>query len=345
MQIKKSKYSIVGYLAILLYLLIHLYTLDLFPLPWYDETYMASIGKAFLETGEFTKTLAYYTDEPKVDLRYGPAYFLVTALVFKFLGVGIFQYRLISLFSGFITIWLTYQLFKQQTGKKNIGYALVIFLSLDSFYFRCMHEGRMDLMASAFMLAASLLILKSLNTEKKKNLIKRFALAGALTALGLLTSPRVGYPLPFIALYLLYYFLRNRPQQLAVSLFSFLIPLFFLYSAWIFYAFGGYLNFIDFYQENLGYTRLNGYPFYFPKQQIPLLVISFLVTLLGIVRLRKAFFSPIIIWSLLHIAAFYIIVYDNGPYASLIFPYLYILLFCHIEEGFLKKIKSRYTPI
>ncbi len=340
MKIKKSKYSIVGYLAILLYLLTHLGTLTLFPLPWYDETYMASIGKAFLETGKFTKTLAYYTDVPKVDLRYGPLYFFVVAPVFKFLGFGIFQYRLISLVFGFVTLWLTFKIYYAEEKNKINANAIVIFLALDSFYFRCMHEGRMDLMASGFMLSASIMLLSVLRTTDKKKVVIKLIFAGVLSALALLTSPRLGYSLPFIGIYLLIHFLRYKPRYTLVGAFSFIIPLFLLYSLWIFYAFGSYVNFIEFYKENLGYTRLNGYPFYIPKQQTPLLLFTFMAVIIGVIRHKTAFFSPLVIWSLLHIAAFYLIVYDNGPYASLIFPYLYILLFVQISPNdwsFLRK--------
>jgi 4-amino-4-deoxy-L-arabinose transferase-like glycosyltransferase len=204
-----------------------------------------------------------------------------------------------------------------------------------------MHEGRMDLMASALMILASILLLKSFDITKSSALIKKMIIAGVLVALGLLTSPRVGYSLPFIGLYVLFYFLKNKPSQTLISIFSFLVPLFLTYSIWIFYAFGSYLDFIEFYKENLGYTRLNGYPFYFPKQQIPLLFITFVVTIIGIIRLKKDFFSPLVIWALLHIGSFYLIVYDNGPYASLIFPYLYILLFYQIDESDLKHLNLK----
>jgi len=337
-KIKNSKYRIICYVAVLLYISLHFITLSIFPLPWYDETYMAAIGKAFLETGDFTKTLALYTDIPTQDLRYGPVYFFFVAFVFKFFGFGIFQYRLISLFAGFWTLWLTYKLFKSEKNSEVNTIALVAFLAIDSFYFRCMHEGRMDLLASGFMLSASLLLLKVITSNELQKIVIWMLSAGILSAISLLTSPRLGFALPFVAVYLIYHFLKHKTSKIIIAALGFLLPFFILYSLWIFYAHGSYSAFISFYLENLGYTRLNGYPYYIPRQQIPLLAVALVTVVVGIYRLKWQYFSPLTIWALIHIAAYYLIVYDNGPYASLIFPYLYILIFTQVNVADWQKV-------
>ncbi len=340
MKFRLLKYRFIFLLLLIAYLCLHLVTLTSFPLPWYDETYMAAIGKAFLETGRFTKTVAFYTDIPTEDLRYGPFYYFFVAFFFKFFGFGIFQYRLIAFLSGLWTFWLTFKIFATEHKNYFTTWCLLALLAIDSFYFRCMHEGRMDLLASGLMLTAHLAILKIFKTDDAKEILKNMVLAGALASLSLLTSPRLGFALPGIALFLFIHFLTKKPKLLLRALLSFLVPFVALYSIWIFYAFGGYVEFVTFYIENLGYTRLNGYPYYFPRQQLPLLLILGISVIAGVYLKKKSYFSPLAILALINIISYYIIVYDNGPYASLIYPYIYILIFKNFEGGFWEKAEN-----
>ncbi|MEM1136331.1 MAG: glycosyltransferase family 39 protein [Bacteroidota bacterium] len=342
MNFTSGKYQIIFLVTVMVYLLIHLVTLTSYPLPWYDETYMAAIGKAFLETGRFTKTVAYFTDTPTEDLRYGPMYFIVAAFVFKVLGFGIFQFRLIAFIAGIFTFWLSLKIYFTEKNNVLIAWCIIAVLAIDSFYFRCMHEGRMDLLASCFMLTAHLFILKVFHLNKKdKTILKALFIAGFFAAISLLTSPRLGFALPLLFIYLLGFFIFKNPSLLLKALISFLLPFVSIYSIWIFYAFGGYTHFINFYIENLGYTRLNGYPFYFPKQQIPLLAICIISVFLGVLQKKGNYFTPLSIMALINIASYYLVVYDNGPYASLIYPYLYIIIFINFEGSFWKEASEK----
>src|SRR3954469_703237 len=87
------------------YLTFHLVTLSYNPLPWYDETYFASIALNLTHHGTFFPMIAYHAKVLKEDIAYGPVYFIFTGLSIKLFGFGIFQFRVINLLFGFLLVW------------------------------------------------------------------------------------------------------------------------------------------------------------------------------------------------------------------------------------------------
>src|SRR6478735_4434527 len=133
------------------YLSFHFYTLDLNPLPWFDEVFFASISKSLSETGNLVP-LAYKEFWSQEILLYGPVHFLLESSSFKLFGFGIIQYRWITFFFGILVVITTVNLLKYYTSSLSLLILLFVSLVLDPFINLSMHEGRMDLVVTFFML-------------------------------------------------------------------------------------------------------------------------------------------------------------------------------------------------
>lgn len=311
---------------------VHIYTLNLYPLPWFDETYMASIAKEFYETGKFTKRVAYHAHQQKEEFIYGPFYFLVSSFVFKLFGFGMTQFRSIALLSG-ILVQISSFLILRKFVKQNVTLLLMsLVFMLDPFYFRCMHEGRMDLTAS-FLILSGIIVFHFAITKKYASY---FLFSGILCSLGILTTPRPGFLLIPLFIYLGYFLWKDFKKNWYFPI-IWIAPIVLFYTLWIFYAFGSFENFISFYQDKLGYARLPGRPFYIPKQQFPLILSALILVTASILKCGKSYFNFLSIISLSSIILFYIIVYDQGPYASFIIPFYYLLIFYSGERLMEKK--------
>ncbi len=314
--------------AVALYVALHLLTLPLFPLPWQDETYNVSLTLSFMESGMFIPKVAYYTTGLLNDVRYGPVFFTLATLFFKVFGVGVFSFRLVSFLSGMGVLWATYRLGKQMPLPEGVLRAGVALLALDPFFWRCMHEGRMDLTALFFMLMAFYHAWLTICRQDWVHAVY----TGVLVATALLTTPRVGFLLVgFLPLLVKMRFASWRQQ------FNWLlawggIP-FLLYSIWIFYAFSGYATFLAFYKGFAkGYTQAGGFYTFIQPNQYLLIPAALFSALWGITRLGKSWGHPIMVVCGLSLIAFYAVVTDPGPYSVFITPMLYLLLISSLQQ-------------
>ena len=171
------------------YLTTHLITLEISPLPWYDETYMASIAKTYQEEGKLFAQVAW-AHQNEYPSIYGPIFFVIASSYLKILGFGIWQYRLVVVSAGLLVIWLSVRLFNQSHLGNKFSTLFWIALSLDPFFCRSMHEGRMDLWALLFLLASTHQFIAYIqsNYAWKHILLSAFWLGTAM-----LTTPRSAF--------------------------------------------------------------------------------------------------------------------------------------------------------
>ncbi len=308
------------------YVAVHLWTLPYSPLPWYDETYNASITMSLLEEGRFVPKPAYYASDLKEDLRYGPVYFAFTTCLFWLAGPGIFQLRIVTLLSGLACVWVSALLLRRQgTAPGWVLPAFTALLSLDPYYYRCMHEGRMDLTASAFMLF-SIHILIGLTTGRRQAW-RQYALSGLFAGLALLTTPRIGFMAPAVAAVWAFHLAKKGWRTSLVQGAVWLLPILVPYLLWVAYAFGGPAGMFRYYQAQAGYLQLTGFYLYLQKNQYVLIPLVLACSAMAMKQQGKAYFGPLNTVSWLGIVFFYLIVKDPGPYAAMITPFYYILLF------------------
>jgi len=310
---------------VLLIIFYHLFTLEIQPLPWFDEVYFASIADNFITNGSLVPEIASSARNGRPALTYGPVYFFLTGLCMKVFGFGIAQFRIVAMISGLLCVRLTYLIWKI-TGPSEPWKFKVLLLALlmDPFFSLTFHQGRMDLTALCFALIAIFYYLKGKKSGKSAILVS--GLAGVLA---LLTTPRIAVVLWPLVVFVVLDSITSKEYQNAGI---WVAPFLFLYPVWIVMGFGGIGNFVHYYQTireatnaaNSGYVGPN---FYIPPHEYCLIFIAIIALVYGAIKQGKGYFNRLTILSLLVMASFYLIVFDWGPYSSLIIPFYYILIF------------------
>lgn len=316
----KSRKWLIAFAAI--YLGIHLLTLPLFPLPWQDEAYNASITKSLITHGKFIPQAVFYATDLKEDIRYGPVFFLLAGALYQSFGLGILPLRLLSFFSGLCVLWIIFRFLRSASYRQGLALVVVILLATDPFFGRCLHEGRMDLTALCLILGALFLFAKSVRAA----LFSSAFFSGCLLAAALLTTPRIGFLLPAFAIFIRPLF-RHSARKIALIFALTALPVLLFYSLWVWYAFGDYAHYFAFYRSlTAQYTQLSGfYNFVQPGHYLLIPLVAFSVVC-AIFLQQKHWFNSLNIFCLLSIFLFYFLVKDPGPYAVFITPMFYILL-------------------
>lgn len=325
------------WIVLLIYFVIQYLTLSYSPLPWFDETFYASIAKSFIETGELTPKVAIF----KPEKMYGFVYFALTGFSLQTFGFGIWQFRIVNVFAGLTCILLTYKLLRILHPKISFKKSrfLILLIALDPFFYLCLHEAKADMTAIALMLSGLyfwLIFLKS-NHNKTYLFLSAFCIAFAL-----LSNPRAGLILLGIGFI---FFIQIFQQKLWWNFILWCFLIVGIYAVWILYAFGGLQGFInhyfyqDFYFQNRPILQTYfGGKGYVPRQEYLLICCAVLSIVYGILFKRMAYFNPLRIIALLSIGLFYVLVVDFGQYSIVILFFYYLLLFDALH---FKKIQFR----
>lgn len=322
----KRKEKIVVILFLMAYFIYNALTLSYSPLPWYDEVWYAGITKSWLENGTFHGTVCPYFYQYKEVLTYGPLYFITTGLSIKLLGWGIFQFRVVNLFFGIGVLFMSYIITRKYVKKQAIIYFLLILTATDPLFMQNIHSGRMDSCALFFALVTYVFLLKD---DKK---LIHFFLAGITTAITILFTPRSSILFVSLLIFLIYHLFRNFRFYFK-GLIIWGITILTLYIGWIFWGFGGFDYFLDFYLKNNS-TFVGGFIGFAPNirtYQLPLIIFAGLF-LISTLLIKKAKEIPAILYLIIfNILLFYAIVTDTGMYSIYVIPFFYIGIALSIE--------------
>lgn len=313
------------------YLIYHLITLLVSPLPWFDEIIFNSISHSFATNLSFHLPVAPLVLDGQEVIVYGPVYFVAAGLLEKMFGFGMFQYRILSLLSGLLYIFMILVFIRKYIpGSQKKLLLLLLIICFDPVLNSSMHGGRMDLLASSLVLLSILFFFKTNEKGNDSGSLIYMALSGLLAALAVLTTPRVGIMLISITLVFLYRFFSafsfRRFSEMTVWALVFLLPVL----AWLNYIYMLSPKLLDTFAQ----VYVFGGNFFYPKErhqyaltQYPLIFLSFLVVSIGIWSLRKKYFSEFTIISILNIFAFYLLIFEVGGYYVIIVPFFYFLIF------------------
>ena len=313
----KKRFNLLFVIVGVLYVIFHLLTLDISPLPWFDETFMLNIAKNKIDTGAYLFTIAPpYESGNNEALIYGPLYFIISTTVLKIFGVGIFQYRIVGVFFAFLVLLISYF-----TARKN-SFFLIFLLALDPLFLAASHSGRMDTMALTLGLASLYLFFES---EKKNNYWLLIG-AGLLSGLTLLTTPRAFVTLFGIGFLLLLNVLRYRTKESILKSIVWGIPVVVLYGIWVIYAFGSVNGLLDYYAsfDSAGFVQF--FNVRISTIQKPLILVLSVTLIWSIWLKGKAFFNDRNIVYLSSLFIFYLLIFDTGIYSILILPFIYLLI-------------------
>jgi hypothetical protein len=312
-----------------LLLFFHLAISGFSPMPWFDETYFASMALHFSETGEFSPPVCplmdYYYPQSKA---YGPAYFVLLAGVFKTIGFGMFQMRLPSILFGFGFILVAYRMLRDGGVPSALGNFVFLLLIFDPIFLQNIHSGRMDSMALFMSAAGSFFLLRGIRNQTWKD----YLFCGIFLAFAILSTPRVAVNMfgAGMVAFLAYLFAPGWKAWFRILLIPAIIAG--LYSVWVFWGFGGYSEAWNYFfgqpKEKLYYDSLaQGYisfKKYIPPFQFPALIVFGVFLIVVFVRRRPLSW---LFWiCLLNVAAYFALVKDTGLYSIFSIPWVYMLL-------------------
>lgn len=303
------KYSRNSYalIAMIMLLIMHLITLKISPLPWFDEVCFADISYNLLQGNGFKLSLAPYLDHFENVIHYGPIFFTIQAGFLKLFGLNPMGARMPGFLFAIIGFYLLFRFIKREFKTENVWAFILLGITLPTVS-STLHNGRMEFVAIFFWIF-SLLVL----TGKRKY---KIPLAGLLMAGMLLTSPRSGVLL-FGHVFLIIWENRKSFKNLFISGFLFGGVIFLAEYTWALISMDGlfpYLNFLS--SASDGYVG-GGFPFL--EKDYPLLVIIF-ASLLAIFYQRKELLKLIdsegkfYIMALINILVYLLFVNETGPY-------------------------------
>lgn len=315
-------------------------------MPWFDETFFASIAHHYWHHNSFVPEISSTIMQHQPILIYGPLYFKLTSLSFTFFGFGIWQFRIVNFLFGLLAIVLVILIKNKSLGtplfKKNDVWWCLLLLA-DPFITLCLHEARMDFMALVFVLLAIYFFM--LATDHKRWFY--FLFVGICSASAMLTTPRIFFILLVLAILIL---IRVCKQTLKISALLYMaISFIVMYSSWI-YTCGGINAFVNIYVGSLdhvvgGNNMLLNYlwpNFYIPRQQYLLILLVIFLFCWTIFTKRKFLNHFVIYMAVPSIVLFYLLIKDWGQYAVFIIPFYY-LIFILLVEQFQTKYMQRFA--
>ena len=300
----------------------HFFTLDIYPLPWFDEVYFASISNSFLEKGNFIPEVVQVVKGEREALAYGPGYFWLTSCWIKITSFSIFNFRFISFLFAVLSTIVLFRITKSK---------FALLLLLDPFFCICLHHARMETTAVFFVLLAYYFLKKS-----------KVEMASLIFSVAFLITPRVFI---FIPAFFLFLFLKKMEfKKLAISSCIFIS----IYSSWIMYKFESFLNWFFYYASAIGgnSTAVSGFfwgELYIPKHEYVLIILAAISILYKIFIKSRP--SNEVFMSILIVGTFYIFIKDWGYYSSLIIPFYYLIILGNLCDIKIEHKTMILTPL
>jgi hypothetical protein len=252
------------------YLLVQFATLGRSPIPWFDETFNASITDSLIESNELRLRVSPLWFDKPVYI-YGPAYFAVTSLTARIGNHEMFFYRIPGLMFALGVIALVWLILRKGGVAAPVATVLCVVLALDPTFYKGSHAGRMDSMALFFVLL-SYLALPPPGRGRSMTAVGRAFLSGAAAAVAMLTTPRPAYLVVAIAAIMAFRAIRERTRAKFMEAAVWSVVAAFTYGLWLSYAFGSVGDLISYYASVPGSYRFYLFGFRVRLAHIPILV-------------------------------------------------------------------------
>ncbi len=243
-----KKYSRFIFFGVLLYVVYHVATLIYSPIPWFDEETYANITESFLKNGHFyeeARNISVATS--KLDLAYGPVYFMLQGAVTTLFGFSIFTFRMTNLFFGLGCLFLIYKVCRQLKFSDQVTLITLLLIGLDPQFNQFLHSGRMDFIALFFFLS-SYLVFTSINSSGTNKYLLKGLLTGILMACAFLTNPRILFSFSFYPFFFLFELISGKFKNalpLILKYAAVVVSFVCLYGIWVYVEFGSLANYIS----------------------------------------------------------------------------------------------------
>lgn len=310
------------------FLIYHLFTLPISPLPWFDEVAFASITHNVMSIG---KMIWPEVSEQEEFLAYGPVYFYVQHLLMKLLGFGIYSFRLLNLLSGLGLVAILYFMLRHLRFGSYWALLMATLLLFDVIFNQNLHSGRMDLF-SFFLGVISYVIFYFPLKNKLLQIYLSPALSGVVFSLAYLSTPRSIYLISGFATLFIYQSLtRGYNVVLRYMFMAFIVCI--IVGSWILTKFDSISNYISYYlddpiiSQHIGEFSLVRYFHHWPITILVLLSFVF-----WIAKWNSTIFKELFICTTAIILSFTFLVKEIGPYSAMLMPCYYLLVIITIFQ-------------
>lgn len=305
-----------------LYFMYHFYTLGISPMPWMDEILFHALSRGYHIHDKLLPLAQPFAADQHPVVQYGPVYFWLGSKMIAIFGNGQVYFRMLSFASGLIFIFVAWHFIKRNFSGRLTYLVLCIFI-LDPVLNASMHGGRMDLLAAAFAFGSMVMMLR-INPSEPNNLWKVIGSA-LLGAAGCLTTPRAAILfIPLAFNFLSRWFSNPWKKELKIQvLWGITFSIFPL--IWVLFSFDG--NQIELGSYNPFWSNLffeNEWRKY-PMTLVVLMLLPFL-SLAMVLHGKFNEMKPEVLLSLIGIAGFLLLVFENGAYYVMVLPFFYRLL-------------------
>ncbi len=314
---------------LLIFVINHVLTLPLSPMPWYDEVILQSISLDFLQHGTFRAPVDPLYNTGQSNYIYGPVYFFLQSLIFKSTGISVIGGRLFNfIFSFGIVLLVLFFLKKIDSNSKHIVLIIAMFI-FDYIYNRNMHSGRMDLIP-VFMAILAYFIYFDLIHVKKTYI--RISLISLLLSLSILTTPRIGFAYIFLFLDTLSSIAYNRKKLLVNMIIGITVSI--IYCVWIINSYGSFKGLIDEYNfqqlpaivnNHTWFNAIFRYPYENPLTIFILIILFWCIYRINHLNQDENRFR-ILLFTLTTILSFHIFIREAGPYMAMVIPFYFLLI-------------------
>jgi len=327
---RERVYILFSIAVIAMMYLFHIFSISIYPIPWFDETLFASVSKSFLEDGTLFPTAAPFAFQFKDCLTYGPLFFIIQKLSYLIFGFSCFAARIVVLFFGGTMLFMLIKIFKSN---KNIPALFLLLLEVgflfDYTIFDGFHFGRMETMAMTFIFGYTFFILKNENETLNYKRNARALIYSLFAVLAVLTTPRAAILLLPPGLILLYRWYQSKfKKEIFIELLILGLVFITAILSWIFYAFGNIPNMIAYYKivsETADFSRGFSFSESIYVYQYPVIIASVFLLVISLLVNGKKTLDALNFISVTSVILFYALVTIYRPYGVYTIPYFYIL--------------------
>lgn len=207
---------IVIFVILLTYFFFNISFLTEFPFIHSDESWLSGLSRNMIAKKDLSVTEPFFDLYPRYPHSVKTIFHLIQILFIKISGYNIFTFRLISLITGTLTLYIFYRLCLLISHSHILSIAGLILLGTDIQYIYASHFARQEIILVLILVSALYIFYRyKINSghrsSKSENNITGDLLVGTITGLGIGIHPNIFViSLPIIIIYLFNLFVRKK---------------------------------------------------------------------------------------------------------------------------------------
>lgn len=167
-SLKNKLNKIKAWHIILIFFIINLSFLTVFPFIHSDEAWLSGLSRQIMVSGNLASTESFFDLLPRKPHAIKSFFHLFQIIFIKIFGYKIFAFRLISLLAGSLSLYIFYKLSLLMTKSKILSLASLIILAVDIHFIYSSHLARQEIILVFIFLAALYYFLKNIDSENNQ---------------------------------------------------------------------------------------------------------------------------------------------------------------------------------